>query len=83
MEIIGSSRYNIYVNVIYFLRVIMELIDEIPAINRIKGRYNLNTIKSVLKYYSACKKYNDKSLWTIRMYTSLNLFLWHIDEGSK
>ena len=61
----------------------MELIDEIPAINRIKGRYNLNTIKSVLKYYSACKKYNDKSLWTIRMYTSLNLFLWHIDAFKK
>jgi len=61
----------------------MKLTNTIPAINRIKDRYNSGCIKAVNNYLMACRNNNKNSMWAVRMYTSLNLFLWHLDAFLK
>ena len=61
----------------------METMNKIPAVNRIKDRYDLDCIKAVNNYLIACRKNNKSSMWSVRMYTSLNLFLWHLDAFAK
>tara|TARA_B100000686_G_scaffold331260_1_gene394549 strand:+ start:4485 stop:5570 length:1086 start_codon:yes stop_codon:yes gene_type:complete len=61
----------------------MTLTTSIPALSRIENRYDFACVESVQNYFNACRKYNDANLWPIRMYTSLNLFLWHLDAFSE
>jgi ubiquinone/menaquinone biosynthesis C-methylase UbiE len=61
----------------------MDLTNKIPAINRISNRYNEDCINAVNNYFLACRNNKQSSMWAVRMYTSLNLFLWHLDAFAK
>ena len=61
----------------------MSLSDKIPAIKRIKNRYNKSCIKATENYFKACRKNNSSVLWPVRIFSSLNLFLWHLEEFKK
>jgi len=61
----------------------MDITNIIPAIDRIKERYNINCVNAVNNYLSACRKNNQSSMWAVRMFTSVNLFMWHLEAFSK
>ena len=61
----------------------MNLSKNIPAINRIKNRFNIDCIKATNEYFKTCRENNDPALWPIRIFSSLNLFLWHLEEFKK
>ncbi len=55
----------------------------IPSIKRERKRYNKTLIYYANKYLKTVRKLKDlKELYPVRMYSSLNLFLWHL-EGFK
>lgn len=61
----------------------MQLTNEIPSVKRIKNRYNEDLCEAVEQYLNACRKYNNPLLWPVRIYSSLNLFLWHLEAFEK
>ena len=61
----------------------MDITNKIPAINRITNRYNEDCINAVNNYFLACRNNKKSTMWAVRMYTSLNLFMWHLDAFEK
>ena len=61
----------------------MNLTKNIPAISRIKNRFNIKCIEATNEYFKTCRQNNDHALWPIRIFSSLNLFLWHLEEFKK
>ena len=56
---------------------------KIPAIYRLKNRYKTEVIKAVENYLSICRNNNSAVFWPIRMFSALNLFLWHLEAFKK
>ena len=57
--------------------------NKIPAINRLKNRYNPDIINAVENYLSICRQTDQAIFWPIRMFSALNLFLWHLEAFKK
>jgi ubiquinone/menaquinone biosynthesis C-methylase UbiE len=58
-------------------------LTEIPAVSRVPNRYSKECINAAERYLKACKNNTDSSFWAVRMFTSLNLFLSHLEIFSK
>ena len=56
---------------------------EIPALSRVPNRYSKECKNAAQRYLKACKNNTDPSFWSVRMYTSLNIFLSHLEIFSK
>lgn len=61
----------------------MSFTQQIPALSRIENRYSEDIIESVKNYLKICRKNSNSIYWPIRMFSSLSLFLWHLDAFSK
>ncbi len=61
----------------------MKLTEKIPAIRRIKNRYKPELITAVENYLSLCRLHENGAFWPIRMFSTLNIFLWHLEAFEK
>ena len=61
----------------------MKLTKEIPALHRIKNRYSPELIAAVENYLSLCRLHKNGAFWPIRMFSTLNIFLWHLEAFEK
>ena len=61
----------------------MHITNIILAINIIKDRYNTDYVNEVNSYLLVCRNNKQSSIWAVRVFTSLNLFLWYLDAFLK